>query len=165
MQYSTFIVTVVKVLSIFFLPPSSLLTPSLPPSIPQSPPISASFSFLSHFLPPSVFNLKAFPTIHEKKVEKAMQLLTSHKKEGMEEEGEGERRGYSDDELRWVINYFTPKFMDAKLQFFKSLHRYIHVCMCVHTCMCTCSGTSLLWTPVRQTKVSLLERCPHFRGC
>ena len=27
-----------------------------------------------------------------------------------------------------------------------------------------CSGTSLLWTPWGPSKVSCIERCPHFRG-
>ena len=27
-----------------------------------------------------------------------------------------------------------------------------------------CSGTSLIWTPLGQTRMFLLERCPHFRG-
>ena len=32
-------------------------------------------------------------------------------------------------------------------------------------CVCVLySGTSLIWTPMEQKKVSLLVRCPHFRG-
>ena len=27
-----------------------------------------------------------------------------------------------------------------------------------------CSGTSLIWTPMGQKKVSFIVRCPHFRG-
>ena len=27
------------------------------------------------------------------------------------------------------------------------------------------SGTSLIWTPLGQTKVLLIEICPYFRGC
>ena len=31
--------------------------------------------------------------------------------------------------------------------------------------MCYGCGTSLMWTPLGQKKVSLLVRCPDFRGC